>query len=274
MEKLKIRGTLHSGCRSHASNFQADTNLSKMAYEDDCRDYFEYRASIEYDDHTYLHSQDEFENDYDNDYDPDSDDDPDIAPEERIFYRGCREGNMEQIHEMITTGAIHLEKCGDSAIYNASIRGKVDIIRYLRADQRVQPGDLSHLGFRMASQEGHLGVVQALLEDSRIDPGCYRNDAIINAASYGYYEMARVLLADPRVDPTANDNMALYRSIIYGRADILRLLLADARIDPTINIRSAIDSAVYYRHVDVINVLRNDPRLHDIVEEIASCITK
>ena len=56
-----------------------------------------------------------------------------------------------------------------------------------------------------ASEYGRLEIVRELLKDKRVDPSTWNNHAIRYASSNGHLEIVRELLKDSRVDPSIVD---------------------------------------------------------------------
>ena len=60
-----------------------------------------------------------------------------------------------------------------------------------------------------AAQCGRLEVVRLLIADPRVDPSAQNNKAIILAAGNGHLEVVNRLLLDSRVDPSDDSNCAI-----------------------------------------------------------------
>ena len=92
--------------------------------------------------------------------------------------------------------------------------------------------DLKEFGSKAlisASQLGHTEVVKFLLADDRVDPSIEYNKAIILASRYGHPEVVKLLLTDERVDPSAQNNDAIMWASKEGKLEVVKLLLADKR---------------------------------------------
>ena len=66
----------------------------------------------------------------------------------------------------------------------ASLNGRLEVVRELLKDSRVDPSVVNNYAIQWASRNGHLEVVRELLKDSRVDPSA-SNNYVIQCASRG-----------------------------------------------------------------------------------------
>ncbi len=84
--------------------------------------------------------------------------------------------------------------------------------------------------FKWAVRQGRIELVKCLLADERVDPTAEVNGALREAAWYGHVAVVKCLLADERVDPAAGDNWALREAAKNGHVAVVKCLLADERV--------------------------------------------
>jgi hypothetical protein len=65
---------------------------------------------------------------------------------------------------------------------------------------------------KTASEHGRVEVVKLLLQDSRVDPSAGHNYSIKAAAEFGYVKVVRELLKSPKVDPTVENNYPIRKA--------------------------------------------------------------
>jgi len=182
----------------------------------------------------------------------------------------------------------------DAAIRFAARKGRVNIVKVLLADPRVDPSALNNYAFSQAAAGNHLEVMQlllsdsrfrmndllfidictsgflsgakTLLKDSRTDPSIRNNTAFICAAWNNHVEIVKLLLTDSRVDPTAQNNKALMKVSKEGRAETLKLLLKDPRVDPSVRQNKALENAIYHRKAEIVKLLLSDSRVDPVYQ--------
>lgn len=114
--------------------------------------------------------------------------------------------------------------------WEACLRGKVDLVRELIEDPRVDPAAEDNWAISDAAYRGHARIVQMLLADARVDPSVRRNEPLCRAAREGHADVTRLLLSHHKVDPSANNNYAIIEAARRGHAAVVKLLLTDQRI--------------------------------------------
>jgi ankyrin repeat protein len=110
-----------------------------------------------------------------------------------------------------------------------------------------------------AIRENKIEQVRLLLQDPRVDRSVFDNFAIQMAAGKGHLEVVQLLLQDPRVDATANNNFAIRMAAGKGHLEVVRLLLQDPRVNPTDQNNQAIRLAVDNDHPEVVLLLATIP---------------
>lgn len=105
----------------------------------------------------------------------------------------------------------------------ASSRGHVQIVRFLLADQRVDPSADNDYAIRYASRNGYTGVVRLLLSNEKVDPSVNSNEAMLLASENEHLEIVQILLSEPRVDSSIPVISFLKRSKFQSIVEILRL---------------------------------------------------
>ena len=90
--------------------------------------------------------------------------------------------------------------------------------------QGEDPTLSDNLPIRIVSQYGRLEIVKLLMADSRVDPSGRNNEAILLASQQGHVDVVRLLLTDPRVDPFADNNWAIRQAKENGHTEIVQLL--------------------------------------------------
>jgi len=123
---------------------------------------------------------------------------------------------------------------------------------------------------RMACLNGKLECVRKLLRDDRVDPSALGNRCIKYAAERGHIEIVKALLERKEVDPSADKNYALRFSSLEGHAEIVELLLQDKRVRNMRDERhffEALEFACERGHLETLRVLLMDKRVHDTERE-------
>ena len=101
---------------------------------------------------------------------------------------------------------------GDSsALFVAAEHGRIDLLKFMLADERFNPCDLNNNAFKLAVIKGQTKAVELLLKDPRVNPKNERsqlnynkygpNFALIYAAQNNYREIVKLLLIDKRLSP-------------------------------------------------------------------------
>ena len=72
---------------------------------------------------------------------------------------------------------------------------KIECLKLLLQDPRVDPSDDDNYAIRWTSYNGHTECVRLLLQDPRVDPSARANDAIQGASENGHTECVRLLRA-------------------------------------------------------------------------------
>jgi ankyrin repeat protein len=150
----------------------------------------------------------------------------------------------------------------DESLQVAVINDRVDNVRLLLADKRVDPSADHNRAVRCARSAD---VVELLLRDERVDPCVDENALLRRALQDADIELVRLLLADRRVH-VANVAFPLPgspRSSLDrgGWLALFDVLLRDGRIDPRANSGAIMRQAVRYSQHGVINRLLLDARI-------------
>jgi hypothetical protein len=66
----------------------------------------------------------------------------------------------------------------DKQIRYASFYGRIEVVKKLLKDPRVDPSNCDNYAIKWASRNGHIEVVNILLEDPRVDPSDTNNYAL------------------------------------------------------------------------------------------------
>jgi len=98
------------------------------------------------------------------------------------------------------------------------------IVRWLLADQRVNPTLDRQAALLLAATNNRLTGLGLLLQDGRVDPTFDDHACLMAASKYGHSECVALLLSDSRVNPRASDNRALRLAIEYGHTACIALL--------------------------------------------------
>jgi len=106
----------------------------------------------------------------------------------------------------------------------------IDILRMLLDDPRINTKKALQHGFRLSTWQAvaneRIEAIRLMIADPRVDPTVEDNDLIQHACEKGYIEIVQILLSDPRVDP----NAGLEGAYKKNRTGVLELLLNDPRI--------------------------------------------
>lgn len=85
---------------------------------------------------------------------------------------------------------------------------------------------------KAAVRHRKVDIIRLLLEDSRIDPSIDDNSLIVDASTAESPEIVDLLLKDPSVDPSVNDNRPVRLATFYGNWKVVDRLLKDKRVVP------------------------------------------
>jgi len=129
---------------------------------------------------------------------------------------------------------------GHTALREAAIQGKDDVVALLLADGRSDP-NISPMGpcddpLYYALELGHAGVVALLLADPRVDVYVRTSEGgscFHSAINGGNADTVRILLRDGRIDPNSVDNAGitpLGKAAEKSSVDIVKVLLQDSRV--------------------------------------------
>lgn len=200
------------------------------------------------------------------------------------------------------------------SLIDAISENNVPLVMFLLApfEGHPDPSEFYQFPIEFACGLGRIDIVRLLLKDSRVDPGAQNNSAICHAVFSNHPDVVRLLLADPRVDPTiqrdivfnyAVDNgyvdivtdlygrqqvyssltqETIHRVLIHscetGNYEIFQLFLTDSRINPSIyvdgvsvknmapwrenKLTSLMKSACENGHHTLVRFMLNDPRFN------------
>ncbi|KAI8834871.1 ankyrin repeat-containing domain protein [Chytridium lagenaria] len=166
------------------------------------------------------------------------------------------------------------------------------VVRFLVAQESVDPSVPNDCAIRWASRNGHSEIVQILLdvgsqestnlanyEDEKVgragltreqldsirrrrsvkcDPSADDNDAIRWACLEGHTEVVRCLLDSGRVDPSAEKSEALRWACRNGHKGIVQLLLATGKVDVSAEDYEALKWAARNGHSEMVELLLGD----------------
>ena len=90
---------------------------------------------------------------------------------------------------------------------------------------RLLATDVANRMIVAACRYGRIEHVRLLLADPRVDPSVRSNAAIRWASEFGHADVVKLLLADPRVDPATMVIEAFFIAARNGHADVMEVLL-------------------------------------------------
>jgi hypothetical protein len=119
---------------------------------------------------------------------------------------------------------------GDLYIFTCIImKGLTGMLKTLLKRKKINPS-IGKGSIGSAAKFNRLEIVRLLLEDGRVNPKHRHNYAIRVAAENGFKEIVQLLLTDKRVNPSDDDNYAITYASINGHIEVVRMLLADDRV--------------------------------------------
>ena len=87
--------------------------------------------------------------------------------------------------------------------------------KWMAIGKRVfNPGRENNRAIIWACRNGKLDCVKRLLCDRRVDPSANNNEAIISASENKYWNIVQELLKDPRTNPAANNNYLMEQAVV------------------------------------------------------------
>jgi ankyrin repeat protein len=175
-------------------------------------------------------------------------------------------GRVEMVKLLLADDRVDPSVNDNFAIQLAAENGHIEVVKLLLADDRVDPSARGNYAIRFAAETGHIEMVKLLLTDDRVDPSDNNNYAIQLAAYYGHTEVVKQLLADKRVDPSAEDNYAIRHAALKGHTEVVKLLLTDKKVDPSADDNYAIIYATENGHIEVVKLLLADKRVDPSAE--------
>lgn len=119
-----------------------------------------------------------------------------------------------------------------AALSVAAQHGRVEMVRVLLNDSRVNPSARRSEALRLAAYHNQATTLRVFLDDGRADPSACHDEAIRWVSSNGHVECVRLLMFDWRVDPSAQDDEALRLAAKNGYEGVVALLLTDRRVYP------------------------------------------
>ncbi|KAI2491609.1 serine/threonine kinase [Fragilaria crotonensis] len=189
---------------------------------------------------------------------------------DKELIENAKDGNLDEVRSLIQRGANVNAKDGDgdTALIDASWKGKLDLVRTLLMHDGVDVNIKNRFGntaLILASMLGRSEVVRALLNHYGVNVNIKDNGgftALIGASYYGHLEEVRALLNHNGVDVNIKNNRgktALIEASEFGRLDVVRALLNHDGVD--VNIKSmggdtALDVARKKNNDDVARLLQ------------------
>ena len=172
------------------------------------------------------------------------------------FQEACKSGDLEGVKYYLEKNDVIY----DNMICLASMNNRVDVVKLLLEDGRVDPTIENNLALYLAIKEGHVRVVKVLLEDGRVVPNMYDNNCIWLATRMGFHGIVKILLK--YLDPSIHDNICISNAAWNGCIYTMGLLLADPRVDPTAQNYRAVKYACFRNKVEVLEMLLDDDRVN------------
>ena len=118
--------------------------------------------------------------------------------------------------------------------------------------------------FFHAARDGKIDIIKVLLKDKRVDPAARNNHAIAWAAENGHYDVVKFLMADKRVNPSDDNNYAIRKATQNGHYDIFKLLMEDERVNPAGENNYILRWAINNEHYPIVDILlTKDVRVWD-----------
>ena len=106
------------------------------------------------------------------------------------------------------------------------VNNHVSLLKVLLLNKKTNLDDC----IEIAIQNGRLEMVKILLKDPRVDPSGDNNYSIRRASKNGHLEIVKLLLQDPRVDPSDRNNYSIKVASENGHIKIVRLLFRNKRV--------------------------------------------
>ena len=141
--------------------------------------------------------------------------------------------------------------------------GNVDLVKILINNSRVNllPLDRNNYLLRVTCINNRIEVLKLLLADQRIDPSRHNNEAIYLASFHGHPEIVKLLLTDKRVKPEID---AIEDAFYCKHFEIVKLLIPYVDLSKTDNLgihelademKNNYNSAILK---NIINLMEND----------------
>ena len=123
---------------------------------------------------------------------------------------------------------------GDTAIHDSAHKGRLNIVRYLVEEAKVDPNKEGAYGWTaiyIAAFNGHLDIVRYLVEKAKVDPNKTAENGWTlthDAANEGHLDIVRYLVEQAKVDPNKANNdgwTPIYIAAQEGHLDVLEYLI-------------------------------------------------
>jgi len=181
----------------------------------------------------------------------------------RAFRICCEKGKIECVKALLRDPRVNPSVLENAALLKACENGQMEVIKVLFEDKRV--GDYE-TAISRAVKKGHSEVVIEILQRHLVEPNLRDNFLLKQACKKGLLQVTQELINDPRVDLTVKDNMPIGYACENGHLEIVLLLLQDPRVNPATSDNFALEKAVKHNHVKVVKALIEDGRIDSLTQ--------
>lgn len=185
---------------------------------------------------------------------------PHVTPNDINIAHAAVQGHSELLDLLLKDGRAYPTP---SSLNMASHSGKLESVRLLLADHRIDPSANDFRAIGTAAQQGHLDIVKELVKDGRMNPSAKNNEAIIEAARMGHLDVVKYLLTLEKVKRGHHLTKALYYAVIDNNIEMAKLILSSRKVHlDSESLYPSLLEAASHGNIDIINLVISQPNFH------------
>ena len=177
----------------------------------------------------------------------------------QVFIEACTRRKIDLVRVLLQDPRIDISSQNNLAIQMASVGSSTELFTLLLEHLKINED------FINAAKDGDLDKINILLTKSNIRPSIKNNLPLLLSFRNGHFEVFKRILQDPRIMFSAPKNLLLTEVVKSGHVDMLNSLLKCKGINPGSNECDFLE-AVSSGNLRIINRLLEDPRVDPSVK--------